>query len=222
MPVKPAIVRPTSRPRLLLTALWLSTLAGCADPLAQPDAPKAALPLFAGLGTHRYPISTSIQDTQRYFDQGLILAYGFNHPEAARSFREAYRLDPDCALCYWGEALVLGPNINAPMAPGDLPIAYHAIQKAQALAKKATEKERALIAALVQRYSQSATADRQSLDEAYAKAMRGVAARFPGDADIAALFAEALMDLHPWNFWTNRARLNRGRRKSWRRWNMLL
>jgi tetratricopeptide (TPR) repeat protein len=109
-------------------------------------------------------------------------------------------------MCYWGEALVLGPNINAPMAPADVPVAYRALKQAQALADTATEKEQTLISALAQRYQETAPADRKPLDEAYAKAMREVSARFPDDADIAALYAEALMDLHPWNFWTKQGK----------------
>lgn len=205
---KAPLARLKSKPRLMLAALCISALAGCAGPpaLTRTEAPEPAQPLYAGMGMHRYPVSTRIPEAQRYFDQGLVLAYGFNHREAAQSFREAYRLDPECAMCYWGEALVLGPNINAPMTPADVPIAYRSLQKAQALAKSATAKEQALISALAQRYSENAAADRKPLDEAYAKAMRGVAARFPDDADIAALFAEALMDLHPWNFWTGQGK----------------
>jgi tetratricopeptide (TPR) repeat protein len=194
------------RPRLLLTSFCLAALAGCAGTPPKSVAPVPAQPLFTGLGTHRYPVTTHIPEAQRYFDQGLILAYGFNHLEAARSFREAYRLDPDCTMCYWGEALVLGPNINAPMEPADVPVAYRSLEQAKALAQNATPKEQALISALAQRYSENATADRKALDEAYANAMREVAARFPDDADIAALFAEALMDLHPWNFWTQQGK----------------
>jgi tetratricopeptide (TPR) repeat protein len=203
---KAPLARLKSTPRLMLAALCISALAGCAGPSTQTSAPKPGQPLYAGLGMHRYPVSTQIPEAQRYFDQGLILAYGFNHLEAARAFREAYRLDPECAMCYWGEALVLGPNINAPMAPADVPIAYRSLQKAQALAENATPKEQALISALAQRYSENTAADRKSLDEAYAKAMSEVAARFPDDADVLALFAEALMDLHPWNFWTGQSK----------------
>lgn len=200
---KAPIARFGSRPRRLLAALCFFGLAGCAGPAStRTEAPEPAQPLYAGMGMHRYPVSTRIPEAQRYFDQGLVLAYGFNHREAAQSFRAASRLDPECAMCYWGEALVLGPNINAPMAPADAPVAYRALQQAQALAKNATDKEQALISALAQRYREPAPANRQPLDEAYAKAMREVAAHFPDDADIAALFAEALMDLHPWNFWT--------------------
>ncbi len=187
---------------LILGSLVIMGLAGCGRLTSKTEPLVKPVPLFDNLGTHHYPVSTSVPEAQRYFNQGLILAFGFNHSEAARSFREAYRLDPDCALCYWGEGLVLGPNINAPMDPSVIPQAYKSVQQSQALAKSATEKEQALISALAKRYSKTAPTNRKPLDEAYAAAMRDVARRFPGDAVIAALFAESLMDLHPWNFWT--------------------
>ena len=160
------------------------------------------IPLQTDLGDHTYPISTTVPMAQRYFDQGLILSFGFNHAEAARSFREAARLDPKCAMCYWGEALVLGPNINAPMSESAVPQAYSAVQAALSLGESATEKENTLIQALATRYSKEVVKDRKPLDEAYAQAMRGIYQRFPDDAVIGSLLAEALMDLHPWDFWT--------------------
>ncbi|MBE9192191.1 hypothetical protein IQ230_17895 [Gloeocapsopsis crepidinum LEGE 06123] len=159
------------------------------------------LPLL-NLGSHNYQISTHNPLTQRYFNQGLILAYGFNHAEAERSFREAARLDPDCAMCYWGIALVLGPNINAPMDDAAVPKAYAALQKAQNLAPKASQAEQAYIQALAKRYAPQPVKDRTSLDQDYAKAMRELSQRYPNDLDAATLYAEALMDLTPWNFWT--------------------
>ena len=160
------------------------------------------VPLHENLGDHSYSVSTSVPLAQRYFDQGLILAYGFNHAEAARSFREAARLDPNCAMCFWGEALVLGPNINAPMDASAVPQAYAAAQKALMLSGKATNKEQALIQAVATRYVQDVVEDRSHLDQAYANAMRNVSKQFPDDPVIGALLAESLMDLHPWNFWT--------------------
>ncbi|HNP60485.1 MAG TPA: hypothetical protein PKM72_06565, partial [Nitrospirales bacterium] len=151
---------------------------------------------------HHFPISSNGAMAQRYFDQGLILSFGFNHAEAARSFRESQRRDPNCAMCYWGEALVLGPNINAPMDPSVVPQAFAAVEKALTLKDQATEKEGALIQALAMRYSKEVMADRSPLDLAYAEAMRVVAQQFPDDPAIGALLAEALMDLHPWDFWT--------------------
>jgi tetratricopeptide (TPR) repeat protein len=158
-------------------------------------------PLWDGLGSIAYNITTSSAEAQRFFNQGLRLTYAFNHDEARRAFRKAQRLDPDCAMCFWGEALVLGPNINLPMQEDAVPLAYTAIQRAQALAAKASPRERALIAALSTRYVQDAKADRAPLDAAYAAAMGRVAAQFPDDNDIAVLYAEATMDVSPWDYW---------------------
>lgn len=130
-----------------------------------------------------------------------MLSYGFNHAEAARSFKYAAHLDPECAMCYWGQALVLGPNINAPMDTSVVTQAYEAAQKAQQLAAKATEWEQAMISALQQRYVNDKAAPRPPLDSAYAAAMRGVYQQFPENTDIGALFAEAMMDVHPWDYW---------------------
>ena len=188
-------------PMSLIGCLLLSGLIGNPVP---PHAwgQEAPVPLQDHLGNHTYPISTTNPMAQRYFDQGLILSYGFNHAESARSFREAARLDPKCAMCFWGEALVLGPNINAPMEDSAVPQAYAAVQKALSLAGQATPKEQALIRAVSTRYSKEAVKDRSVLDTAYAEAMRTVSKQFPDDPVIGSLLAEALMDLHPWNFWT--------------------
>jgi tetratricopeptide (TPR) repeat protein len=138
---------------------------------------------------------------QRYFDQGMRLSYAFNHIEALRSFRKAQELDSKCAMCYWGEAYVLGPNINAPMEPAAVSPAVAAVNKAMRLADKARPQERALIAALAQRYSADPDADQAALNQAYAKAMAEVAAQFPDSADIGTLYADALMNLSPWDYW---------------------
>ncbi|WP_332672852.1 hypothetical protein [Aromatoleum sp.] len=160
------------------------------------------------LGTLHFPITTSVRQAQQYFNQGLRLSYGFNHGEALRAFRKARTLDPDCAMCYWGEALVQGPNINAPMTAQAMAPAFEAMTRAQALAAKTEPKERALIEALAQRYAAppagatgGAPPERAELDRAYAQAMKRVAAAYPADIDIAALTAEALMDLQPWDHW---------------------
>src|SRR5262245_20702980 len=158
-------------------------------------------PLWDGLGPVTYKISTSSAEAQAYFNQGLRLAYGFNHGEAQRAFRKAQRLAPDCAMCFWGEALVLGPNINLPMQADAIAPAFAAAQKAQALAAKASPREQALIAALAARYSADPKADRTALDAAYAAGMAKAAAQFPDDDEIAVLHAEAVMDLSPWNYW---------------------
>lgn len=158
-------------------------------------------PLWANLGGLGYPITTSSTQAQRYFNQGLRLAYGFNHAEARRAFRKAQQLDAACAMCWWGEALVLGPNINAPMDAEANAAALTAVAKARELAANSSPREQALIEALATRYSADAKAERSALDAAYAEAMGGVAARFRHDRDIAVLYAEALMDLTPWDYW---------------------
>lgn len=185
---------------LLLFGLCLWFMDGI-DLSEKAQAHSEAVPLQENLGDHTYPISTTVPMAQRYFDQGLVLSYGFNHAESARSFREAARLDPKCAMCYWGEALVLGPNINAPMSDSAVPQAYSGVQKALSLANGVTEKEKVLFEALAKRYSMEVVKDRSHLDGAYAQAMREVYKRFPDDGVIGSLLAEALMDLHPWDFW---------------------
>ncbi|MGB5882030.1 MAG: hypothetical protein WBH85_18540, partial [Thermoanaerobaculia bacterium] len=181
---------------ILLTVLAL----GPVQPVgAAEDNPIG--PLLEGMGTHHHPITTEDSMVQRYFDQGLVLAYGFNHAEAARSFREAIRRDPDCASCYWGLSYVLGPNINSMMNAEDLPEAWKALQKAVALVDSASEQEQAYIRALETRYTKDLPEDRSHLDVAYADAMREVARRYPKDTDAGTLFAEALMDTTPWDYW---------------------
>lgn len=166
--------------------------------------------LFANLGNYHHPISTNIPLAQRYFDQGLILAYGFNHAEAKRSFLEAARLDPNCAMCYWGVALVLGPNINASMDAEAVPEAWNAIHTASKLSQNTSDKEKAYIQALAQRYSSKPVEDRSALDVAYVNAMREVKQRYPKDLDAATLFAEGIMDTMPWNYWTEDGKPNLG------------
>jgi tetratricopeptide (TPR) repeat protein len=171
------------------------------DPAADRPAPTGELaPRLQNLGTHAFPVSTRSRRAQQFVNQGLRLSYGFNHAEAARAFREAARLDPGLAMAYWGEALVLGPNINVPMAPDDEPKAREAVQKAVARKARATPRERAYVDALVLRYTGRAE-DRAANDRAYAGAMRALAKRYPADLDAATLFAEALMDLRPWGYW---------------------
>src|SRR5215831_8209129 len=171
-----------------------------------PDFANSYPPLWDGLGTLSYKITTTDPQAQAYFNQGLRLTYGFNHDEARRAFREAQRRDPDCAMCFWGEALVLGPNINMPFPEEAVAPAYAAAQKAQALAASNTKnpvtaRERALITALATRYSSDPKADRAVLDAAYAAAMGEASKLFPDDNDVAVLFAEAVMDLSPWDYW---------------------
>lgn len=159
------------------------------------------VPLFEGLGTLTFKVGTRNPKAQAYFDQGLRLTFAFNHAEAQRAFREAQRLDPDLAMAHWGEALVLGPNINAPMMPEAVPPAVAALAKASALAKAAPARDKALIEALEKRYSADPKAERAALDAAYADAMKAVAARYPGDDTIQVLYAESVMDTQPWDYW---------------------
>ena len=166
----------------------------------KPSPTGAIAPRLQNLGSHTFPVTTSSGEAQLFMNQGLNLSYGFNHAESGRSFREAARLDPDCAMAYWGQALVLGPNINAPMDPEAEPRAYEIVQKAVALQSKASEKERALIDALAERYSGDPD-ERADRDHAYVEAMRKVAERYPDDFDVAALYAESMMDLRPWDYW---------------------
>lgn len=158
-------------------------------------------PLLENLGHHNHPITTRNPLAQSYFNQGLVLAYGFNHAESVRSFRAATEIDPDCAMCHWGLAYALGPNINAAMESGDVPTAYDAIQQAQALSSQVTPQEQAYISALAQRYRAEPVADRAPLDQAFAKAAGEVAQAYPDDLDAQALYAEALMDTMPWDYW---------------------
>jgi tetratricopeptide (TPR) repeat protein len=162
--------------------------------------------LMPAMGTYHHKITTSSEQAQKFFDQGLTLAYAFNHAEAERSFREAARLDPNCAMCYWGVSLVLGPNINMQMDKEAVPPAYVALNKAKELMKNASQKEQDYINALATRYGPSPVEDRTKFNEAYANAMREVAKKYPDDLDAATLFAEALMDIHPWDYYNKETR----------------
>jgi tetratricopeptide (TPR) repeat protein len=169
---------------------------------------RAGAPLFDGMGTYHRAITTADAGAQQYFDQGMVLAFGFNHAEAIRSFRAAQRLDDQCAMCYWGEALATGPNINvtskgrAVMSDDEQVAAHIALEKAVERKVHANELERALIDALATRYAAEPTADRAPLDRAYAQAMGELVKRYPQDDDAAALFAEAWMDTMPWDYWS--------------------
>ncbi len=163
---------------------------------------STAIPLYDNLGSHHHPITTTVPMAQRYFDQGLRLVFAFNHEEAIASFEEAGRLDPEAAMAYWGTALALGPNINAPMSGEQEHRAYEAIRKARTLSSKVSPREQAYIEALATRYSLGPDSRRDVLDAAYADAIRALSKRFPDDPDAATLFAEALMDLQPWDYWT--------------------
>lgn len=199
----PAAGRASAAPLIVAQAARseVSPAAAKAAASATSAGAVADQPLIPGLGTRSFKISTASREAQRYFDQGLRLAWNFNHAEAQRAFRKAQRLDANCAMCYWGEAYVLGPNINVPMDPKASAPAVAAAAKAKALAANATPREQALINAIAARYSDDARLERPMLDEAYANAMAAAAARFPDDIDVLALYAEALMDRSPWNYW---------------------
>ena len=161
----------------------------------QTEPGKPLAPRLQNLGVHTFPVSTKNSRAQLFFNQGLNLIYAFNHAEAARAFAEAARLDPQAAMAFWGQALVLGPNINAPMAPEEEPKALELVRKAVALKARATPRERAYIDALVTRYTGKAD-DRQAADRAYAEAMRKVVGQFPNDLDARTLYRRSA-DGHP-------------------------
>lgn len=158
-------------------------------------------PIFTGLDGLHFPISTKKTEVQKYFDQGLMLSFGFNHAEAARSFFEITRQEPKCAMGWWGFAYVLGPNYNAGMEKDNFLRAYNALKKAKLYSLSSSEKEKDLINALTYRYSNDTTIVRSVLDSSYAVAMRKVYKKYPKDVTVGSLFAESLMNLHPWNLW---------------------
>jgi tetratricopeptide (TPR) repeat protein len=168
----------------------------------KPGSDGQLVPSLQNLGSHTFPVSTQSKSAQQYINQGLNLAYGFNHAEAGRAFREAARLDPALAMAYWGQALVLGPNINAPMDPKDEAQALELVQKAVTIATTAetSPRERALIGALEKRYT-GRPEQRAINDKAYANAMQKAHRYFPDDDDIATLYIESMMNIHPWDYW---------------------
>ncbi len=170
-----------------------------------PSASGAIAPRLQNVGKHSFAVTTRSEQAQRFINQGLNLTYGFNHAEAGRAFAEAARLDPNAAMAYWGQALVLGPNINAPMAPEEEPKALAHLRKAQALKSKVSQRERDYIDALALRFT-GKPEDRSAADQAYAGAMRILQETYPDDLDAATLYAEAVMDLRPWNYWTKDGR----------------
>ena len=182
---------------------------GPSDPVADTEPARDALSglapvgatLLDGLGSYSRPVGSSHPQVQRWFDQGLMLTYGFNHQAAERSFLQAASLDPSCAMCWWGAALVLGPHVNAPMDPANHDAAWERLQTAMALAPEAEPWQRAWIEALSSRYVANPADDRSGLDQAYSKAMAAVVVEYPDDLDAATLYAESLMNLQPWSYW---------------------
>jgi tetratricopeptide (TPR) repeat protein len=165
------------------------------------EADKPGAPVFTGLGDHHHAISTKVDGAQKFFDQGVRLLFGFNHAEAIRSFREAARLDPNCAMCWWGVAFALGTNINLPMQQDAVAPAWAALEKARSLEPHASVEERAWIEALAARYSDDPKAERPKLDEAFAQAMGKLWRDYPDDLDAGVFYAEAMMDTQPWDYW---------------------
>ena len=183
----------------LASAVAVMFIAPATSARAQESVPMA--PELTGLGTLHMPVATSVPQAQRFFDQGLRLLYAFNHAEAIRAFREAARLDPGLAMAHWGQAIALGPNLNAPMTQENGRQAYAAIRQARALSSRATPREQALIEALLLRYAADGKGDRAALDRAYAGAMQKAADRFEDDPDVQTLFADAQMNTMPWDYW---------------------
>ena len=170
----------------------------------------ADIQLEKGLGTLHWPVTTKNADAQRWFDQGMRYVYAFNHEQAVASFKKSTELDPDLALGYWGAALALGPNINMDVDPEREKQAFDAVHAAQAHASHASQKEKDLIAALMRRYSDDPGADLKKLASNYSVAMHDVYAKYPNDDNIGTLYAESLMDLHPWKFWSHDGKPNEG------------
>jgi tetratricopeptide (TPR) repeat protein len=178
-----------------------SSTGQCGPALTGAYLTEKQAPVFSGLEYFSFPITSNSAEAQKYFTQGWALAAGFNHAEAARSFYWATKEDPECAMCYWGLAYVLGPNYNAGMDPEVVNDAIGAIQQAQLLATSCTERERDLINAMASRYPPEISEDRSRHDEAYSEALGKLVEKYPEDNDIAALYAESIMDLHPWDLW---------------------
>jgi tetratricopeptide (TPR) repeat protein len=154
-------------------------------------------PLLTGLDGYHFPIESRDRRVQRYVDQGMLLVYGFNPEEAARSFEAALTIDPTCASCWWALAWALGPNINADMSAQATVRVDRAVREARRHAPGATPLHRSLIDALALRHPGDGAID----EAAYAQRMRALARRHPRDADVAMLAAEALLNLHPYDWW---------------------
>jgi hypothetical protein len=193
--------RTSGQPAIIRALVLTKTETAPFQPVPAAPAMGEAPVLYENLGALTFKAGASSRKAQAWFDQGVRLAFAFKHVEAQRAFREAQKLDPKCALCFWGEALILGPNINIPMMPEANAPALAALAKAVELAPQAPPRDRALIAALEKRYSTDPKAVRAELDGAYAQAMGDVARRFAGDDTVQVLYAEALMDTQPWDYW---------------------
>ena len=193
----------TNKQKELSTKKQITSKYSCVPPITDADWYKIdnKAPLLEGLDAIDYPITTKDSLVQRYFNQGMTLAYGFNHAEAARSFYYATKLDPTCAMAFWGYAYVLGPNYNAGMEDDNYQRAYDAIQTAIKLSKNATDKEKAIIETMAIRYAQEPPEDRYQLDVDYSTAMKKLYDIYPDDSEISTLYAESIMNLHPWDLY---------------------
>ncbi len=186
----------------VIGSLFVAMIIGACQSSDNIEGFGLGVPLYDDLGSHHRAITTATENAQAYFDQGLRLQYAFNHPEAVRSYEYALELDPDCAMCLWGIALASGPNINGSMTDESGRRAFEAVGRAQELAAASgTEAEQRLIGALSARYGPNPALDRAVLDSAYAAAMAELAEANPDDPDILTLYAAALMNLSPWNYW---------------------
>jgi tetratricopeptide (TPR) repeat protein len=185
-----------------LLAVLASSLFAANSPTEFKTTAAAPAPLFEDIGQHHHPITTQSAAAQRYFDQGMMLLFNFNHKEAIRSFRAAATLDPNCAMAHWGEAYAYGPHINGPMTDDAVPLAWAALEKARGLKARANVREQAYIDALATRYvAPTEKPDRPSLDGHFAAAMRRVAEAYPDDHDAVALWVDAWMNTTPWDYW---------------------
>lgn len=193
---------------LLLSLIAAATAFAQHDPALHDDAKP--MPLEPGLGHFHWAVSTKNAEAQKYFDQGMKYLYGFNHESAVRSFQRATQLDPDLAMGYWGAALALGPNINLDVDPDREKQAYDGVHAALAHASHASAKEHDLIDALAKRYSNDPKADLKKLSADYSASMGTLSKKYPDDLDIATLYAESMMDLHPWKFWSHDGKPNEG------------
>ena len=203
-------IQPRLRWSLGGVALWLAVpgLLNAQEhhhPPGMPTAESASAPtpLYENLGSLHHTVTTGSDKAQQYFDQGLRLTYAFNHDEAIKSFKQALVYDSTCAMCYWGIAYALGPNINLPMDSSLVRPAWDASYNAVRLSVNVSPQEQAYIDALSKRYSADPKANRAALDTAWARAIGAVSRKYPDDADAAVLYAESLMDLRPWNYWSN-------------------
>lgn len=195
-------MKKTTTARALLTVIAVVfLLTACEGGKAEKAGKTGEVPFFEGLGDYRMEVTAGSESARRYFDQAVTLAWGFNHAEAARSFREAARIEPGMAMAHWGLAWVLGPNINANMDDANVAEAYAEARKALELAEGVSDRERALIRAMAERYPPEPVEDRSPYDAAYAEAMKEAAQEHGDDPDVLALYAEAVMDTHPWDYW---------------------